>query len=192
MTQAEWFFLACAIIGGVVFLVRMVLMFVGMGGDGDLDSFAGPDSPETDHASDESFRFLSIQSMSSFFLMFGLVGLTILRSGGAVWLAFAGAIGSGGITVWLVSLLFKGMRRLQSDGTLRINNAIGQEGTVYLTIPANGSGQVQVAVQGAMRIFEARSARNVEIHTGERVRVVEIAAGSTLMVEQVNQEPARE
>jgi len=187
MTQAEWFFLACAIVGGVVFLVRMVLMFVGMGGDGDLDSFAGPDAPEADQTSDESFRFLSIQSMSSFFLMFGLVGLTILRNGGAVWLAYAGAIGSGGITVWLVSLLFKGMRRLQSDGTLRINNAIGQEGTVYLTIPANGSGQVQVAVQGALRIFEARSVKKVELRTGERIRVVEVAAGNILLVEQVDQ-----
>lgn len=185
MAQAEWFFMACAIIGGVVFLVRMVLMFIGAGGEGDLGGFSGPDAADTDQASDESFRFLSIQSMSSFFLMFGLVGLTILRNGGAVWLAFTGAIGSGGITVWLVSLLFKGMRRLQSDGTLRINNAIGQEGTVYLTIPANGSGQIQVAVQGALRIFEARSARKVDLRTGERIRVVEVAAGNILLVEQV-------
>lgn len=187
MTQAEWFFLACAIIGGVVFLVRMVLMFVGVGGEGDLDGLGGTDAPDTDHASDESFRFLSIQSMSSFFLMFGLVGLSILRNGGAVWLAFAGAIGSGGITVWLVSLLFTGMKRLQSDGTLRINNAIGQEGTVYLTIPAEGSGQVQVPVQGALRMFEARSAKKIELRTGERIRVVEVTAGNILLVEQVGQ-----
>jgi len=184
MTQAEWFFMTCAIIGGAVFLVRMVLLLVGMGDQGDLGELGEGDAGDMDHTSDESFRFLSIQSMSSFFLMFGLVGLTVLRNGGAVWMAFAAAIGSGGITVWLVSQLFAFMKRLQSDGTLRIQNAVGQVGTVYLTIPADGSGQVQVPVQGALRIFEARSVKRIKLPTGERIRVVEVTAGNILLVEQ--------
>lgn len=183
MTQAEWFFLACAIIGGVVFLLRLALMLIGLGDQGDISEV---DAGNGDHASDEGFRFLSIQGMSSFFLMFGLVGLTVLRNGGAVWMAFAGAFGSGGFTVWLVSLLFKGMKRMQSDGTLRIQNAVGQEGTVYLTIPAEGSGQVQVSVQGSLRMFEARSIHRVKISTGERIRVVEITAGNILLVDQAD------
>jgi membrane protein implicated in regulation of membrane protease activity len=78
------------------------------------------------------------------------------------------------------------MRRMQSDGTLRISNAIGEEGTVYLTIPDNGTGQVQVAVQGGLKIFNAVSANHQRIPTGASIRVVKIVSGNMLMVEQVN------
>lgn len=182
MTQSEWFFIACAIIGGVVFLIRMVLLLFGADDPGDLDT---PDVADMGHAGNESFNLLSIQGMSSFFLMFGLVGLAILRNNGAVWLAYLGAIGSGVLTVWLISLIFKGMKKMQSDGTLKIQNAIGKEGVVYLTIPAEGSGQVQLAVQGALRIFEARSTQKTRIPTGERIRVIEIIGGNILLVEQI-------
>jgi membrane protein implicated in regulation of membrane protease activity len=175
MDSPEWFFLTCAIVGGVVFLLRMVLFFVGVGdADGDVSS---------GETADDGFQFLSLQGMSAFFMMFGLVGLAMLRAGTGFLPALGGAIGAGLLTVWLVSKIFLSARRLQSDGTLRIQNAVGQEGTVYLSIPADGSGQVQIAVQGSLRIFEARSAKRVRIPTGERVRVIEIAAGNILIVE---------
>jgi len=118
-------------------------------------------------------------------MMFGLVGLALSQARLHPLLTVLGGVGAGVFTVWIVSLIFKGMKKLQVDGTLWIENAIGQEGIVYLTIPAKGSGQVSVTVQGGLKEFDAISVDNTEIVTGERIRVVRIASGNTLVVEPV-------
>jgi membrane protein implicated in regulation of membrane protease activity len=175
------FFGTTAAIGGVLFVIRLILFLVGAGdqelggGDGNLEG-----------GSDSSFQFISLQGVAGFFTMFGLVGLAMHSGGQGTWISVAGAVVSGLITLWLVSMIFQSMRRMQSDGTLRISNAIGEEGTVYLTIPDNGTGQVQVAVQGGLKIFNAVSADHQRIPTGASIRVVKIVSGNMLMVEQVN------
>ena len=63
-----------------------------------------------------------------------------------------------------------------------INNAIGSEGTVYLTIPADGSGQVQVSYQGKMHIDDAYHEAGTELKTGEKIEVVSVRGGNTLVV----------
>jgi membrane protein implicated in regulation of membrane protease activity len=182
-TTFEYFFLACAIVGGILFLFRLALLFLG-GGDAEVDAdVSGSEGGFAD--SDDSFRFISVQSLSAFFLMFGLVGLALLREGVNEYIAFAAAVAAGLFTVWVVSQIFVQMKKLQSDGTLKIENAIGQEGTVYLTIPENGTGQVRVSVQGGLRIFEATAADRQKISTGERIRVVKIFSGKVLVVKKV-------
>jgi hypothetical protein len=74
------------------------------------------------------------------------------------------------------------MGKLQSSGTIDIKNAIGQQGTVYLTIPATGSGQVSVAVQGSLKIFDAVSEGNKKIPTGEKIKVINVIDNKTLVV----------
>ena len=76
------------------------------------------------------------------------------------------------------------MTKLQSDGTLRLSDAIGQQGKVYLTIPAGGAGQVQVGFQGRLMIFEAMSSNKEAIKTGEPVVVIDVVGGNTLVVEK--------
>jgi membrane protein implicated in regulation of membrane protease activity len=116
--------------------------------------------------------------------MFGLVGLALLSADQSPWLATGAAIVAGLFTLWLVGIIFRTMRRMQSDGTMQIATAVGQEGTVYLTIPDNGTGQVQVSVQGGLKIFNAVSAGNQRIPTGDRIRVVKVVSGTMLMVER--------
>jgi membrane protein implicated in regulation of membrane protease activity len=182
-TALEYFFMACAIVGGILFVFRLALFFLG-GGDADLDA----DVPGSDGGfddSDSSFRFLSVQSLSAFFLMFGLVGLALLREGVQEPISMIAATAAGVFTVWVVSQIFVQMKKLQSDGTLRIHNAVGQEGTVYLTIPGDASGQVQVSVQGGLRMFDAVSADHQKISTGANIRVIKIVSGKVLVVEEI-------
>jgi membrane protein implicated in regulation of membrane protease activity len=175
------FFGTAAGLGGILFGIRLILFFLGAGdqdiggGDGSID--AG--------ASDSSFEFISLQGVAGFFMMFGLVGLALLSGNLGVWVALGGATASGLFTLWLVGMLFRGMRRMQSDGTMRISNAIGQEGTVYLSIPADGTGQVQVSVQGGLKIFNAVAANHERIPTGSSIRVVKIISSNILMVEKI-------
>jgi hypothetical protein len=188
-TWIETIYWASAIIGGTLFILRVIMMFIGndMSDDG-LDSAldAGGDVVSGHHASsDLGFKLLSLQGLTSFFMMFGLVGLALLRANQPVLLTVIGGILAGLVTVAITGLIFTQMKRLQAEGTINIQNTIGKEGSVYLTIPKNGSGQVQVIVQGSLRIFDAISNNKAVIATGEQIRVTGVASGNTLIVEKI-------
>jgi membrane protein implicated in regulation of membrane protease activity len=118
-------------------------------------------------------------------MMFGLVGLAISESTDWKSLAVVGALAAGLGTVWVLDRTFRLMKGLQSSGNLSTDLAVGKEGSVYLTVPSEGAGKVQVAVDGRLREFSAVSERKQEIKTGERIRVVRVVDGGTLSVERV-------
>lgn len=190
------------IIGGTLFILRVVLMLAGgFFGDGDMGSISGSEADFSgdvdlggdidpgdigDHVeTDTSFRLLSFQGLSSFFLIFGLVGLALIKADLHVLLTVFGAMLAGLFSVWVISILFSQTKRLQADGTINIKNAVGGKGTVYLTIPENGSGQVQVPVQGSLKVYDAISKGKKKIATGEKIQVVDVADGNTLIVKKV-------
>jgi hypothetical protein len=190
-------YLICAVAGGAVLAIRFVMMMIGMDGD------VVPHDVDLDHdgifdAGDGhggGVTFLSMQSIAGFFTMFGLVGMGLLQvNAGTLW-SLLGAITAGVFTAWCTGMIFLSMRRLQSDGTLVIENAIGKKGTVYLSVPEKGTGSVTVPVQGAMRTLDAVSEKGVRIPTGSLITVVGVAAGSILvvteMVTETQPEPAQ-
>jgi len=189
MTGVDWVFFFAALLGGCLFIVRLILMIFGFhSGDGDM---GGGDLSHVDtggHAggSDTSFKLLSLQDITGFFMMFGLVGLALRKEShvSTGW-AILGGLTAGLLAVWLISLLFAGMRKLQSSGTLDMRNAVGQTGSIYLTIPATGTGQAQLVVQGRLLVADAISAAKVEIKTGEHVKVMDVVNGNVLVVEKV-------
>lgn len=189
----EYFFIACAVLGGALFLVRVILMFIGAGHD-DVDG-AGIDGDVHDMSdvhhgeiqdSDISFKVLSLQGITAFFMMFGLVGLAILKqgTGGALWSigSIVGGTGAGLITVWVLGKIFLMMMHLQSTSELNVEEAVGQEGTVYLTIPPEGAGKIQVTVRGSLRVYDAVSEGSVEIKTGERILVSRVIHENVMVV----------
>ena len=183
LSPVQKIFLFSAVVGGVIFIVRMILMLAGLG-DHDVHD-GGFDHADAHDSADTSFKLFSLHGLTGFFMMFGLVGLGLSRQ---FWVPdlVAGAIGTvaGLGTVWVIGKVFTGMIKLQSDGTLRLTDAIGQQGKVYLTIPAGGTGQVQVAFQGRLMIYEAVSSTKEAIKTGEQVLVIDIAGGNMLVVEK--------
>jgi membrane protein implicated in regulation of membrane protease activity len=228
MSVLEQFFLTCALSGSIIFVIRMAMLFAGLGGDhgdgeidhdgshdligdshdidvdvdgdvdidGDLDVDAdvgdashdlveaGHDSHSLDN-SDFSFKFASLQGLTAFFMMFGWVGLAIIRDSGLPgWAAVFGGCFAGVVTVYIIAFMFRFFISLQSDGTMRVKNALGAGGEVYLRIPAEGSGQVQVEVDGRLKIFDAVSASKEEIKTGEQVTVVWVQDNGVLVVEK--------
>jgi hypothetical protein len=179
-------FLVCAVLGGGVFAIRTVTQLLGVGGDhGDAGADAAADGPHAADA-DAGFRVLSLQGLSAFFMMFGLVGLALVRqSGVAPGLAIGIAALPGFASVWVIGQLFAFMGRLQSSGTINMYAAIGEEGSVYLTVQRGGLGQVQVVVQGRLGVYGAREQDGKELATGKRVRVVGVASGDVLVVQAI-------
>ena len=181
----EIFFLACAIIGGFFVVVKLIMQFVG--GDGDAWFDGESDfSVDGEHVvSDTGFRFLSMDSMSSFFMMFGLVGLAMYRqSQMGVILSIIGAIVAGMFAVWVIGKLFQGARNLQHSGNLQTSEAVGCSGTVYLNIPQGGSGRVSLNFKNRLREFDAVEKDGAAVQTGTPVRVVNVHA-NVLVVETI-------
>lgn len=170
-------FLVCAVAGGAILALRLVLMLLGIG-----DGHEIHDSGDV-HDGDAGARLLSIQGVSAFLMMFGLVGLALLRQSGVPGISAATlALVAGAGSMWGIAQVFGLMRRLQSSGTLDLRRAIGREGVVYLTLRPGQGGQVQVTVQGRLGVFEARAEGDHPIATGQGVRVVDVRSG-VLIVE---------
>jgi membrane protein implicated in regulation of membrane protease activity len=189
LTVIEVIYWASTIIGGTLFILRLGMMLFGGGLEGDGGDVSG-DTGDLDISSDQadadvSFKLLSVQGLTSFFMMFGLVGLALLRAGLHVLITIAGGAAAGLVTVAVTGLIFSQMKRLQTEGTIRIQSTVGSEGTVYLTIPKNGTGQVQIIAQGSLKIFDAVSSNKSQIATGQKVRVTGVAGGNTLIVEKL-------
>ena len=205
MDWLELVYLGSALIGGTFFVLRILtLIFTGFDfgvshipTDFDTDAMAGLDlagdldshvdfQGDIDHTSSMlSFKFLSLQGLTAFFMMFGLVGLAIHRA--RIWAIFsiAGGVLAGLVTVWAIGMIFTLMRGLQSEGNIDLKNAIGKQGTVYLTIPEIGSGQVQVTVQGSLKVLDAVSDNNHKILTKEKIVVIDTLDEHTVLVKKI-------
>ena len=189
----ELLFVTCAAFGAILFVVRLVLMFIGGAGgeEGGLDGADGPDGadgydvdPHDFSDSDLSFKALSMQGITAFFMMFGLVGWALVRQGNvSPLISIGGGTLAGLATVWVMKKIFQMAGKLQSSGTINLQNAVGQEGRVYLTIRPGQTGKVQIAVQGRLSVLNATTDGAEEIKTGQSVRVVR-ASTDTLVVEK--------
>lgn len=180
LPEIEKLFVSATVLGGALFCLRIVLgLFTG------ADDFAdGDDIPSGGDAGLASFRILSLQGISAFAVMFGLVGLALSRQEGASGtLAVLGGFAAGLLTVWVIGRIFLGMNRLESDGTIRLSRAVGVVGSVDLTIPPNGTGKARIIVQQRLRVYDAVSKVDVPLRTGDRIRVVDVMEGNILVVE---------
>ena len=188
LTWIEIIYWASTIIGGTLFILRAVMLLLGGGLSDGATDVSGDFDPDIagDHAdADITFKLISLQGLTSFFMMFGLVGLALLKANVPVVLTVFGGTIAGLITVAITGLVFSQMKRLQTEGTIDIQTTIGTEGSVYLTIPKNGTGQVQLIAQGSLKIFDAISNSKNTISTGEKIRVTGVASGNTLIVEKI-------
>jgi membrane protein implicated in regulation of membrane protease activity len=193
--MADWsvldkFYLVCGLTGSLLFLIRLALLFIGLDHGADLhgggDFHGGDFHGDAGHAdTDIGFKVLTFQGLTAFFMMFGWVGLAISRSTGlGLLLAFPGGFAAGSGAIYLMAWAMSLMVKMQSSGNLDIKKAVGQEGHVYLNIPENGSGVVQIGIQNHLREMDAVSSDKRPIKTGERVRVVAVE-GNVLVVDRV-------
>ena len=85
------------------------------------------------------------------------IGLGALSWGQSTSLALVlGLLAGSGAVVLNVKLL-EGLSKLKSTGNVRLENAVGQEGTVSIAIPEelSGSGKVSIAIQQRLMELEA-------------------------------------
>ena len=181
-TGLELLFAASALVGGILFLLWFVLMMVGGFAADIFEGLLGMDGLG-DLGADASFKALPFQGLMAFLLFFGLVGLYTLKSTETQSLASAIGGAAGFASMYGTGKLFHLFVGLQSDGTVEISEALGATGTVYLRIPENGAGQVQVNFGGSMRTMKARAHDGTGIDGGAVIEVLEVM-GDVLVVKR--------
>lgn len=203
MSMLNWIFLISALLGGSLFIARIILMLAGLGhgdvpdaghdfhidvhaGDhADVHGNTGGESHNGTDRADSSLQLISMQGVMGFFLMFGTVGFTMNRlAGSGPVLSVMVSSAAGFFTMWLTAKLLTALLTLQSDGTVDIRNCIGREGTVYQRILPGGTGKVQIVVQNRLMEYEAINQGKEELPTGTPVMAV-YYKGNTLVVEKI-------
>ncbi len=186
-SQETMLFTIPALLGTGVFLLKMGMMALGGFGadvdaDADLDVDVDADSDGSD--STDAFKLLSIQSIAAFLMGFGWGGVSgIIGLDWGLGLSLLLGVGFGVALMWMLGLLMKAVYALQSSGNIRIDNAIGLQGTVYAQIPAKGQGkgQVRLVIENRARMYNAASAGE-PISTNTAVRVTHVNDDNTLTV----------
>ena len=169
--------------GTALFVLKMAMLLIGGHGFGEHDDGGGfadshvGDQPGDVHSdqphSDPSrlaFQFFSIQAIALLAMGAGWMGLAVIKGGGTSEVAVVGGVLFGVALVLLMGKLMQKAWALESSGTVDVNRAVGQRGTVYLTIPRGGSGQVQVVVQERLMTLDARTT-GADLPTGTKIRV---------------------
>ena len=174
-----------ALIGSVIFVIIMIMSFIG----GDMDSDMEMDG--TDFEADDGgvgFQFFTLKNLIAFFTIFGWTGVVCIDYNLSTGLTLIISIIAGLVMMVATSSLFYFMHRLSESGSLKIKNALGVIGEVYLPIGANRSkvGKVQIKVQGSLRELEALTDEDKDLQTGTVVKVTEIISAELLLVKTLS------
>jgi hypothetical protein len=198
-----WLFLISAIGGGTILVCQFILTIFGfahLGGDhdlgGDLDhGDAAIDHLDVDHGDGSAtheqhfdgnwlFAMFSLRTMTAGAAFFGLGGLgaASMGYGGLLQVLVAALCGFAALSG--VYYLLRSLISLNTDNTVRIARAVGKQGTVYLTIPAQsaGQGKVQVTLQNRLMEYPAITNWGNSLRSGEPVTIVSVHNNSTLEV----------
>ena len=181
MELAEKIYWCIAIPFSIVFIIQLVLTFIG--GDFDDAGSTGDADASIDADDGIGFQFISIKNISGFFTIFSWTGIAAINAGKSMPFTIIVSVLAGLAMTTLMATLIYYMGKLSEDGTLKLNNAIGKLGTAYLKIPAQrkGMGKVQIKVQG-YRTLDAITDDMEDIPTGAVVDVVDIINDEILLV----------
>lgn len=181
------------LIASLIFIIQTIMTFVGAdtGADGDFDASFDTDVDIADvdaAVGSGGSNLYTFRNFVNFFLGFGWTAVLLndsIKSRGLL-LLFAVLVGIGFVA--MVMYLFKWLYSMQQTGNINVyKTAVGCTGTVYLTIPAerSGEGKVQITIQGAVREYNALTEGDA-LPTGTPIKVVEVINPSTLLVEPLN------
>lgn len=168
-----WF---CALAGSGMFLIQLILNLFGVFDSDDLDANDGGDV--------RKFKWLSLQAISGFLMMFGWTAITCHKE-----FEFNSLITNlislttGLLVIFTTSSIFKVAKKLQSTGNVfKVDDVIGKEALVYQRIPKEGLGKVSVSVQHFTHEIDAISHNQQEIHSFTRVQIIKKRDDNTVIV----------
>ena len=178
--QSVW---CITLFASLVFVIQTIMTFIGMDTDGGMDVDVSADT--TADGDSGPFQLFTFRNFINFLLGFGWSIISFEKAIANQFVLILVSAVVGVFLVMAVMAIFRFMSRMEQSGTIRVANAVGCKGNVYLKIPGEkrGEGKVQISIQGAIREFDALTAGE-ELETGAPIKVVEVVNDSTLLVER--------
>jgi hypothetical protein len=170
-------FYVIAIAASLVLVVQIALAMLGF------------DDVDTDLDVGDGMGFLSLRALVAFFGGLGWTGVILLDNGASLFAATAAGIGVGIVLMLVMAMIIRLIYSFQETGTIDLKNALGEVGTVYITVPPeqSGTGRVRVMVQGRLTIVAALTAASKPIPSERKVRVRDLVDSRTLLVEPLGE-----
>lgn len=184
LTGFEQVYWGIALIASVFFV--FVLVSTVLGGDaGEID---GDVDAEVDGDTGIGFQFFTFKNLVGFFTIFGWSGIAFLDAGMSKGMVVLLSFLCGLAMMFVMAFMIYQIHKLASSGTLKIANAVGLIGEVYLTVGGARSriGKVQITVQGSLRELEALTDHPEDLPQATVVKVTETTANGILIVEPLN------
>jgi hypothetical protein len=174
LSGAEQIYWGIALVASALFVIQLLLSFVGVDSDLDLDLDDG----------DAGIGIFSIKGLISFFMFFGWGGIVALGAGLRTPQVLMIAFLVGFLAMVAVAYVFSKLLGLQESGTVEIAGAVGQEAEVYLSIPGSksGLGKIHLKVAGKIMEFDAVTTGHT-LSYGASVIVKDIDSDNVMLVE---------
>ncbi|MDY7010216.1 MAG: hypothetical protein SVV80_05615 [Planctomycetota bacterium] len=205
-TVTQWFY-GAAVFFSAIFLWQFITSLIGLGGAEDVDMDADADVDVDVHAdvdlhpgdieaasssdaadSVAAFRLLSIRAILAFLTLFFWAAAMHHDAGKSLtWaIAYGTFWGLGAFVV--VALAMNLMRKLAETGNPRLRTCVGTRGTVYLDIPADGTGEARVTVSGVVSHVKARTSDGKPLKAGTPISVTRTLGPTTIEVKPVEKD----
>jgi hypothetical protein len=160
------------------FLLHLLFTFIG--------GHTADDIPEAEVEHDPGFgsQFVTIKNFVAFFTIFSWAGIICTNAGFGVFTTLLISVTAGIAMMTLMAFIFFSLKKARHDGTMKISQAVGGVGQVYIPIMKNRNnvGQIQIKVQGALRTLDALTDDEDDIPTGKIVIVKSIINDNVLLV----------
>ncbi len=176
-----------AIASSLIFIIETVLTFIGA--DVEMDMDTDFDVPDGGFEGDPSMNLYTFRNLVNFLLGMSWTAILLQEQIASKALLMIIAFTVGVLLVFAVMMMFKGLSKMQQSGNIDVyKSAIGCNGKVYLTVPAErkGTGKVQININNSVREYDALTDSEDDLKTGTSIKVTEVLDTNTLLVEEIN------
>jgi anti-sigma factor RsiW len=190
----ETLYTVCAALGATLLALQFLMSLLGLGhhdvAGHDFHDFAshdGSDGGDHDVSHDAQVSWfvgvLTFRTLVAALTFFGLAGRAAAAAEATPAGSFALALAAGAVALFGVGFLMRSLARLRAEGTVHMHRAVGQTGTVYLSVPGHKTGAGKVHLNLQNRTVECQAVTPQEpLPTGAKVVVVGLVSPGTVEV----------
>jgi membrane protein implicated in regulation of membrane protease activity len=169
----------------IVFIIQTIMTFLG----GHTDDISDTEIHTDTDSHSPLLEWFSLRNLINFLLGFSWTGISFYNTIDSQIILLLLSMGVGASFVWIFFVMVKQIQKLAEDNSFRVTSTLYQTAEVYLTIPANrtGNGKILISINGSIHELTAASDKEL-IESGAKVRVIDIEDNNILIVEKIQEE----
>lgn len=182
------FFWFCALTGSGMFIIQFIINIFGISDHESFDTgdvaSDNVDDVNSDYADAKKFKWLSLQTITGFLMVFGWTAITCQNEFGLHnHTTIVISLSAGIFAALIIRSVFKLANKLRSSGSVfKIEEAVGKEAHVYQRIPKDGVGKISIILNDFTHEIDAISHENKELPSFIRVKIIEKSDNKTVVV----------